>query len=187
MSVRSLIVVLILSSWWPAARASDEVTVASPWRFDLGVGVDAHWRREVNPAFGEYVNAPEVFTNIWFHRFAASLEFGGEPAHRSTSGGLAITSQANRFGAWGRYGYATWGPVTPYVSLGAGASFDRIRTTFMSSVDERRGTRRFVGLGTGLSAKMLRFVVLEAEARVTSEEAVKFPGVAFVLRVGLSF
>ena len=187
MLIRTLIFSLMFIGAAAAIAEESAAPSASAWRFDLGVGVEARWRREVNPAFGQYANAPQAFATIWYHRFALSTELSREPVRSSTSGGLTIQTQATRFGTFARYGLLQWGTVTPYVAFGGGATWDTVTTRFTSTVDRRRGSRRFLGAGLGVSAKPWSWSVIEAEARVLSEETVKFPGFGVIVRLGVSF
>lgn len=175
-----------------SARAEDQAEVAAPadstsrWGVSFGLGLDARWRREINPAFGEYKPEGQLFTTVRYDRFGLSFELERGSPYSSRTGGLQINTSTVTAGAWGRYAFRGANQWVPFASLGAGAQIDRVRTTFQNTVDERRGTKRFVGVGAGLTEVFFKYLVVEAEARVSSLEETKSPGLSMVLRVGVT-
>ena len=152
--------------------------------WSVGTSLEARPQREVNPDFYEATAMGQLFAQASFGKWAGLLEVGRETKDSST-GGMSIDSDTTVAGAWARYSLAPERPWRPIASLGLGAYFDKVTSTYGSSSTERSGKRLFWGAGVGVSRVLWKHLLVEAEGRGSLIEDRKDPLFSVLIRVGV--
>ena len=177
--LRSLILIVLminLTAAFAASSASD---------FAMGVAMESRLEQNVNPDYAGTRFNEQLYGKIRFWPWAILLE-GGLEGRESSSGSYHVKTQTSTVAAWPRYEFLAkergW---SPFVSLGAGVYFDRVSTQIESAQDTRISRRGLVGLGGGLTANLWRYLVLEAEGRISGVQERTEPLYSALLRIGV--
>ncbi|MBX3022591.1 MAG: hypothetical protein KF799_13040 [Bdellovibrionales bacterium] len=157
---------------------------ARVFKMATGLGLEGRVDREINPGFMEMRPVGVLFQQISFNRWSANLEFGYQKKD-SGAGSLRVQSVSGSVAAWARYNLIQSEKWSPFASTGAGASFDRVTSSYSQESDVRRGTRWMGGLGAGIATVYWNYLLLEGEARASVVEDRPDPQFAFIFRAGV--
>ena len=153
----------------------------------LGIAMESRLQMEINPDVGSLRNLGMVYAKYKVGRWAGLFEAGQERRDTS-SGSLKVRNESIMTGLWGRYEFSNGDRLwSPYLAAGGGAYFDKVKTQFQSSEAQHGGTRKFAGLGAGVSSVLAQHLLLEGEGRMNFVEMVKDPVFSLIVRVGAIF
>ncbi len=153
--------------------------------FAMGMAMESRLEQNVNPDYAATRFNEQLYGKLRFWPWAVLLE-GGLEGRESSSGSYRVKTQTGTVAAWARYEFI---PVTrgwsPFVSIGVGAYFDRVNTQIDTYDDTRSSRRGLMGLGGGLTASLWRYLLLEAEGRISGVQERKDPLYSALLRIGV--
>ena len=151
-----------------------------------GLGIEARMQREMNPDYVEGKTLGQVFAQVLWPKWGVHAEFGQEK-RVSNSGAMTITSKSYNTGVWGRYTFRNDHLWQPFLGAGLGAYFDNVSSRFGGTVDERSGTRPYIGANVGVSAVFWKYLLVEAEGRASGVRDRKEPMLSALLRIGFYY
>jgi hypothetical protein len=176
--MRRLLIVLVFS------LLSINAAAATVW--SAGLGMESRLQREVNPDYADMHNIGTLYAKARFWPLAVLLE-AEQQERDSHSGDLRIRSDSTQLGLWGRYEFRDPEVWSPFVGLGIGTSFDRVRTSFGDDQDTRRAQRHFMGTAAGLTKTFWKHMLTELEARATLMERRDQYFLSGLIRIGFTY
>jgi hypothetical protein len=123
---------------------------------------------------------------VLWENWGLHVELGKED-HVTNAGAMTISSKSYNSGVWGRYIFRNTHLWQPFLGAGVGAYFDTVTSRFGNALDERSGVRPYVGANAGVSAVFWKYLLVEAEGRMTGVRDRKEPMLSALLRIGFYY
>jgi hypothetical protein len=175
---RLLIAVLLLLFTLTAQAEASSISA--------GLGLEARMQKEVNPDYIEGKTLGQIFAQVLWENWGLHVELGKED-HVTNAGAMTISSKSYNSGVWGRYIFRNTHLWQPFLGAGVGAYFDTVTSRFGNALDERSGVRPYVGANAGVSAVFWKYLLVEAEGRMTGVRDRKEPMLSALLRIGFYY